>query len=141
MRVINKRVCPYCGQSINERKISLFRGMVVPLARVYRWCVEHNRHEFSRKDIKHLLIGDNQIARFGDWVMFGGLLYKKGRGQWGMNMERTKAFLDGSITIPTTIWKNPINGELQKEDNRYIKDIPNLSIYLEDGYYIVEYRK
>lgn len=106
----NRRVCPYCGQTINERIVGLYSGMVRALVRVYYWCLKEDRHEFSRKDIKHLFRGvDNEIARWGDWIMFGaGMVYKPaGKGSWGLNMERTKAFIDGKRQIPLRISKSP----------------------------------
>ena len=60
--------CPSCGQSVNKRKISLIKDMVTSLRKVYVWCVENNRHEFRRREIRHLLLTENESAHFGDWV-------------------------------------------------------------------------
>lgn len=137
-----RKRCPTCGQIISKRKIALYRGMVYSLSKVYKWCVENNTHNFTRKQIKHLFKSENETARFGDWVMFGGLLYKPEgrRGIWGMNMQRTTNFLNGDYSIPTVIWKDPVTKQLTKEDYRFIREIPGLSRFLdEDGFYIVEY--
>src|SRR3990167_6152427 len=104
---INKEVCPCCGQSINKRQIGLFKGMAEALWNVYCWCVERNRHEFERKEIKHLFRNENITARFGDWVFFGGLVYKNGKGFYGLNMERCKEFFQGRLAIPTIVTKDP----------------------------------
>lgn len=136
--------CPHCGQKIAQRKISLYRGMVASLSKVYKWCVQHNTYTFTRKQVKHLFHNENETARFGDWVMFGGLFYKPEgrRGVWGMNMERTERFLRGDYQIPMTIWKDPITGVLTKEDYGSIDDIPSITKFLDDeGFYIAEYRK
>lgn len=138
----NIKHCPMCGQSINERQIALFSGMVDALFRVWRWCEERNRHVFDRKDIKHLLADDNQIARFGDWIYFGGLVYKpQGRGTYGLNMGRAREFFSGKLEIPTLVWKNPLTGELKHESLRYIDEIPNIGEFLDaNKMYIPSYR-
>jgi hypothetical protein len=142
MSTINKECCPHCGQTINNRKIALFRGMIGSLKEIYKWCKEKDRHEFSRKDIKHLLKTDGQIARFGDWVLFGGLIYKKEKAEWGMNMERTEAFLSGKLEIPTVVIKNPITKEVvDRLDYRTIKQVKGIEEFLDlfDGSFIAEY--
>lgn len=141
MSTIGREVCPHCGQTINKRKIVLYRGMVVALGEIYKWCREKNRHEFTRKEIKHVLKTDGQIARFGDWVMFGGLLYKGGKAQWGMNMERTQEFLRCKLAIPSVVVKDPITGEVvDRQDYRKINQIKGLLELLDaDGAYIAEY--
>lgn len=140
MSVNNKRSCPYCGQSINERQISLFKGMVEALHEVFMWCQEKNIHEFSRKEIKHLLKSDNQIARFGDWVMFGGLVYKRSKGHYGLNIEKTTDFFKGKREIPTIIYKNPITKTIRPENYKTIDNIPSLAHLLDkSGDYVVDY--
>lgn len=140
MPTLNKQVCEHCGQSINEREIGLFKGMVTSLYEVWKWCELLGKHEFTRKDIKHLLTSDNQIARFGDWAMFGGLVYKEGKGHYGLNLERCRQFFMGELAIPTIIYKNPLTGELRKDRRRTIKDIPALASFLtENNEYIARY--
>lgn len=140
MSTLHKQSCPTCGQSVNEREIGLFKGMVVSLYDIWQWCEEKNRHEFTRKEIKHLLKSDNQIARFGDWVMFGGLVYKQGKGHYGLNMERTRDFFTGRSSIPTLIYKNPLTKELRKDRYRYVGQIPSLNELLtENKEFIAKY--
>lgn len=137
-----KKCCPTCGQNISEREIGLYAGMANALWRVFKWCEEKGVHTFERKDIKHLLLNENDSARFGDWVMFGGLVYKEGKGHYGLNMERCTQFFDNEYEIPTRIFKNPITGELRKEERRTVKQIPSiLSMLNEDKEYIVRYGK
>jgi hypothetical protein len=143
MPTIAKQSCPTCGQSVNEREIALFSGMVSSLLRVFRWCEERGRYEFTRKEIKHLLTSDNEIARFGDWVLFGGLVYRPDdrRGHYGLNEERVRAFLRGGLAIPTSIWKNPLTGELTKDSYCYIREVKNLQQFLVDNQeYLAKYR-
>lgn len=141
MPTINKQSCPTCGQSVNQREIGLFSGMVTALQAVYKWCQEKDRYEFTHKDIKHLLKDDNQIARFGDWVMFGGLVYKNGKGNYGLNKERCDNFFNNQYTIPTIIYKNPLTKELQKERYRYFNQIPGLNKYLDQKkQFVARYR-
>lgn len=141
MTTIGKEVCPRCGQTINNRKIVLYRGMVESLREVYLWCILNGRHEFTRKEIKHLLKTDGQIARFGDWVYFGGLMYKGEKGMWGMNMERTRSFLTGRIAIPSVIVKDAITKEIiERIDPKVISQIKGIGQLLDsDGSYIAEY--
>jgi hypothetical protein len=140
MTTLNKEACPCCGQSINQRKITLFRGMADSLKKVFQWCIEKNKHEFSRKDIKHLLTTDSEIARFGDWVWFGGIVYKRGKGEYGINMERANAFFTGKLKIPMTIVKDPKTDEHYGEDYRSLSEMHKLKDLLDiDGSYIAEY--
>jgi hypothetical protein len=140
-----KERCPYCGSIIDEREIALFSGMVNTLKRVFDWCERNNKFEFKRKDVKHLIHTDNEIARFGDWIMFGGLIYRpenKGKGYYGLNRGRVIEFFLDEREIPTKIWKNPITGELKKEDYQTIKNIPHLAEFLdENDEYIARYRE
>jgi hypothetical protein len=141
----NKKRCPTCGQIIEEREIALFTGMVDALLRVFKWCEEHNKYEFQRKEVKHLFGSDNVIARFGDWILFGGLVYRPeglGKGHYGINKERTTQFFASEYAIPTSIWKNPCTGELRKENYSVIDNIAPLKNFLDENYaYISRYRK
>lgn len=140
--IVNKETCPHCGQSINERQIGLFKGMVESLWQVYCWCVEKNRHEFERKDVKHLFSSENITARFGDWVFFGGLVYKHGKGHYGLNMERCEAFFGNKLAIPTLITKHPITKEIERYEPRLAKEIPSLMQFLDDdSRYVAMYGK
>lgn len=144
MKVIEKQSCPTCGQSVNERQIALFTEMVDALWSVWQWCQEKGRYEFSRKDIKHLLKTDSQIARFGDWVLFGGLLYRPDgkKGLYGLHKERVRAFFCGELQIPRIIWKNPLTNELKRDEYSFISQIPHLGKFLdENAEYIAMYRE
>lgn len=138
----NKQTCPTCGQSVNERQIALFSGMVEALYKVWDWCEKKGQFYFERKDIKHLFVDDNQIARFGDWIYFGGLVYKpEGKGSYALDIERVRKFFGGSLEIPTSVWKNPITHQLKAECLRYIYEIPHLGQFLDANQsYIFRYR-
>ena len=138
---LNKQVCPQCGQSVNEREIGLFTGMVTALWRVFEWSEQKGINEFTRKDIKHLFTDENMTARFGDWVMFGGLVYKPdGKSTYGLNRERIIDFFNGKIPIPTTILKNPLTRTLEKSNHKFIGQIPNLGSFLDENKeFIVRY--
>jgi len=136
-----KERCPTCGHILSERQIALYSGLVSALLRVFRWCEEKGKHEFTRREVKHLFLNENDTARFGDWVMFGGLVYKVGKAHYGLNMERCNQFFAGKYEIPISIWKNPITGELRKEEYRSIEKIPSiLHLLNEDKQYIARYR-
>lgn len=134
-----KHRCPTCGHIIDKREIALYGGLVQSLWKVYRWCVEKERHEFEMKDIRDFL-GQINYTRFGDWVMFGGLVYKTGKAHYGLNMERCDEFFKNKLAIPSRIWKDPMTKELTKVDYKFAKEIPGLTKFLnEDGMYRARY--
>lgn len=136
MSTINKQSCPTCGQSVNKRQISLFKGMVEALFGVYKWCKENNRHEFKKKDIEHLLSKSVQ-ANFAYWRWFGGLAYNPDniQGHYGLNMERCEDFFTGKLSIPTVLLKNPLeeDDKIEKFEYKYISEIPHLSSFLDEN--------
>jgi hypothetical protein len=127
-----KGVCPECGHVIEQREISLYKGLFEALAKVYSWCVDKNIHEFTMKDIRGM-IGHNEYARFGDWVFFSGLVYKQGKARYGLNMERCGEFLRGDKEIVIAGWKDPITRQFTP--SRYGKrhDIPGLEHFLDSN--------
>ena len=134
-----KNRCPHCGQVIDKREIALYKGLVEALAEVYKWNREKGVHEFKMRDIRHL-IGQVNYARFGDWVFFGGLVYKNEKAHYGLNMERCREFFAGRSTIPTRVWKDPMTGEIEKCDYRTVRDIPGVVEFLnEKGLYEAKY--
>ena len=143
MASTNRRVCPWCGQTINDREVTLYSGMVRALIRVFYWCKENNRNEFTRKEIKPLFRGvDNEIARWGDWLLFGnGMVYRPGgKGSWGLNLDRVEQFIKGERDIPTRVIIYRTTNEKLYFDYKRIGDISNLSKFLdESGQYISKY--
>lgn len=132
--------CGFCGQVVANREIALFKGMARTLNLVWQWCLEKQVHEFKRKEIKQFLTTDNIIARFGDWALFGGLVYKQGKGNYGLNMERCRDFFQGRLSIPTKVWKDPLTHQLEKVDYKFVYDIPELKGLLdENGKYKANY--
>lgn len=142
MDVRGKVSCPHCGTVRNWRKLKLTKTHLEALRRVYRWCGEHVRHEFSRKDIKHLLDTDTMIATFGDLVHFGGILYRpegKQRGHWGMNMRRASAFLRNIDPVRAVVWMHPFDhSQNTHEEPRLASQISGTD-YTRDGEVIIDY--
>lgn len=137
--------CPFCNSCIEDRTVSLYKGLIDALYKVYCWCGEHRKHEFSTKDIRHLL-GRNEYARFGDLVRFGGLVYKpkidgrSRKAEFGLNMVRTSEFFAGTRDIPVQIVLNQITGEIISEVRCKVNDFPELMEFInEHGLY--EYDK
>ena len=144
MVTVNKKVCPCCGQAINNREVTLYSGMVKALLRVYYWCKKNGKYEFTRKEIKQLFKGvDNEIARWGDWILFGnGMVYRPGhmRGHWGLNLSLVGEFIQKRRTIPTRVVIDRESGDVYKYDYKYIDQVPNLKEFLDEaGEYIVKY--
>lgn len=128
-----------------EREIALFEGMAEALWRIFRWCEDKGIHEFSRKDVKHLLRTESESARFGDWVWFGGLVYKRGKGRYGLNMERCDRFFRGRYQIPLRIFKKtykmPKTWQYRTEGVGTINEIPALTRLIgSDGEFRARYR-
>lgn len=142
---MEKNRCPHCGQIVDEREIGLFSGMVYALKRIFEWCESTGKYEFQRKEVKHLLKSDNEIARFGDWILFGGLVYRPvglGKGHYGINQERTRSFFANEYEIPTRLWKNPITGQISKSEVGTIDSIPTLKKFLNENWeFVARYRK
>lgn len=133
--------CPYCNGSIKDRKIALYKGLIDSLYQIYCWCGKNRKHEFHTKDIRHLL-GQINYTRFGDFVRFGGILYKpKINGKsvkalYGINMARAKEFFAGQRTIPLQITLDQITGEIIEETRGKVSDFPELyQLLKKDGMY------
>ena len=139
--IIEKKcACPTCGHALNARRITIIKTMVLSLRSVYTWCIENNRHEFKRSEVSHLFKVEAETTHFGDWIHFGGLLYKREQGEWGMNMERTKEFLEGRLAINTVCVIQPINKATRLSDPRIVTHIKGISDFLDsDGRFIPEY--
>lgn len=137
--------CPTCGHShrTDEREISLYKGMVRALWRVFLWCQREGKHEFQMKEVRDL-ITRIEYARFGDWKKFGGLVYSPpglAKGHYGLNLERCEAFFRGEYEVPIRVWKDPVTGNLRPEDYTMVNKVPELWKMLnEDGDYIARYR-
>lgn len=130
--------CPVCGSNIQDRTVSLYKGLIQALYDVYCWCGKERRHEFDTKDIKHLL-GKNEYARFGDLVRFGGLVYKREKAQYGLNMKRCKDFFHGDYKIPVQITLNQITNEIIDRHDVSVGEFPDLAFFLnERGLYDYE---
>lgn len=137
--------CPLCGQNIKDRTVTLFRELIDALYEVYKWCGEKRTHEFKMKDIRHLL-GRNEYARFGDFVRFGGIIYKpknddgeSEKASYGINMARAKQFFAGQYQIPIQITLNQITNEIIDAKYVTVADFPNLvQLITEQGLYDYE---
>lgn len=137
--------CPCCNGNIKDRTVSIYKGLVESMYKVYCYLGEKRKHEFKMKEIKHLL-SKNDYARFGDLVRFGGILYKakdeegkREKGRYGMNMKRAKEFFNGERTIPMQIVIDQIKDEILEKTQVGINDIPELTAYLtENGLYDYE---
>lgn len=137
--------CPYCNGSIKDRKIALYKKLVDTLYKVYCWCGENKKHEFHTKEIRHLL-GKIEYTRFGDFVRFGGIMYKpktadgkSEKGLFGINMARAKEFFNGVREIPLQITVDQITGEVVDEVRGKVWDFPELSAFIKaNGLYDYE---
>lgn len=130
---------------VQHRTISLYRGLISCLYRVYCWCGEKKVHEFKRKEVNHL-IGKVEYARFGDLIRFGGLVYKpkdndgkSHKAEYGINMARAKQFFANEYKIPVQITVNQITNEIIAATYVSVKDFPSIVEFLtKDGLYDYE---
>lgn len=127
--------CPLCEQKVQDRKVALYQSLIDDLYKVYCWCGEHATHEFTMKDIRHLL-GQINYTRFGDLVRFGGIVYKLGKAHYGINMARAKEFFAGQRKIPVQITLNQLTNEIIESNYVDIHHFPTLqSLLTKDGLY------
>jgi hypothetical protein len=143
IKIKEKNRCPHCGHVIDKREIALFKGLLKALWRAYDYCLIKggDKHEFTMQEIKDLL-GKNEYARFGDWKNFGGLVYKIKKAHYGLNMERCDKFFRNQLSIPSKIWKDQGNGEMEPCDYRFAREFPGLDQFLNDDLeYQARYKK
>lgn len=130
--------------NVKLREITLYRGLVLALARIYRYISERGTdYYFTRKEVKGMFRNENDTARFGDLALFGGLVTKTKKAHYELDMERCRDFLRGDLAIPVKVWKNPITGEITTaaEDCKTISQLPNLTDLLDsEGFYKVNYK-
>lgn len=123
--------CLACGHIISKRQISLYTGLVKTLWLVFKWCETKGVHEFQTRDVKHLM-GQINYTRFGDWVMFGGLVYKTKKAHYGLNMQRVHDFFKGEYKIPEYVIKDPITGTITQGPDITINEVPKLEKFLNE---------
>jgi hypothetical protein len=125
----------------------MYKGLVWTLWQVLMWCERKGKHEFITKEAREVM-GQVGYHRFGDWVYFGGLVYrpedengKKGKGRYGLNIERCHQFFAGTYKIPKAVWKNPVTGEIRTDEYVTIEQLPHLVEFLnENDQFIAQYR-
>lgn len=127
-------ICMVCGQNVKDRIITIYESLIDELYQVYKWCGEHKRHEFSMKDIRHLL-SKNGYNRFNDLVKCsGGIVYRPEgdddethKGSYGMNMARAKAFFKGEREMPMQVRLNQLTKEKEILKTAKVGDFPALT--------------
>lgn len=130
--------CPFCNRNIKDREESIYLELMVTLFKVYEWCRYKGKHEFTMKDIRHLM-GPVNYSRFGNLDHYGGIIYKteKQNGHFGMNLERAGEFFRGERDIPLKRMVSKVTGETVAETRGFAKDLPKLKDYLDEhGDYI-----
>ena len=125
--------CQLCGQNIKDRSMTLFKELIDALYDIYCWCGKNKKHEFKRGEVEHLLRGNNNYARFGDLVWFGGLVYKPDhkKAHWGLNMQRCREFFRGQREIPVQVTINQLTNEIVAKKMVKIGDFPRLQDLLD----------
>ena len=62
--------------------------------------------------------------------MFGGIVYKHGKGHYGINMGRCKDYFRGKYMIPIYVLKDPITGDVEQGPDVPVYQIPKLATQL-----------
>lgn len=124
------KICECCGQKVKGvRTIQFYGSLIKSLYEVYCFCKARGNHEFKMKDIRHWL-KRNEYARFGDLVYFGGIVYKKEKGEYGINMDRAESYFKGSSTAPLYVEIDPISKQIINSKAGFISEIKTLSDFL-----------
>lgn len=142
METRGRITCECCGTTKNWRKLTLNKSLVSIMIKIYKWCRETGRHEFERKEIKHLLTSETESATFEDLIHFGGIMYRpegKGRGFWGMNTGRAADFISGVNPVNTVTWIHPFDSSQNThEDAKLVSEVA-AGLTGPDGTPILEY--
>lgn len=128
-----KQCCPTCGQSIEDKRVTLTSGMVLALWAIYNVVKPTGQNKFRRSDIKHLFVSESQSARFGDWILFGDIVKRVKAGMYEINMSRASAFFRGSLSIPIDVTKEILTDEIKANRKAYVFQIKGITAALENG--------
>ena len=137
MTSVHKQVCPTCGQSVNAREEVLTRGYVEALWHVLQWCIDKNRHEFTKDDVIQYLPKQGVVENFAKLRWFG-LLYNPDdiNGHYGMNIDRIKKFFAGEVEVIIRLWKDPLATDPEKQfevtERGTIDKVPNISRFQDE---------
>lgn len=137
--------CPCCNANIEDRKVIIYKELVEALYEVYIYCGKKGKHKFETKEVRHLFT-KNAYARFGDFVRFGGIIYrpkesngKSRKALYGINMARAKEFFQGKREIPVQITLNQISNEIVGQVMCKVTEFPPLvSLLRSNGLYDYE---
>lgn len=140
-KVIDKEVCPCCGQTINQRQIVMFTGLVEALYQVWKWCIKNKRYkDIKREEFKSVFKNENSTGRFGDWKLFMPQYIYGKKGRYNFDVIGIEKFFNGQIEIPTIIMKRGKSGEFIYKNYKNINQIPNITEFLtRENDFIVKY--
>lgn len=140
MKAQNIQKCPHCGQSANKREITLYKGMVDALARVYKWCSEKRRWDNIRfRDFAHLL-GPNEMARFSDWPTFDSKMVGNEKRKYVFNEKLIAEYLANRRKVPSLILRDPLRRPTDEAfEEKYAKEISPLYEFMDEDEYVAKY--
>lgn len=123
--------CPTCNGNIGNRTISFYTGLIKALYEVCKWCQENNTTEFEMNQVRHLL-PKNEYARFGDFVWFDGIVSKKGKAQYAIDVPKARSYFKGEIKAPLYVVLSQLTHEIVDQKFGYISEIKKLSEWLNE---------
>lgn len=139
--------CPYCTHGIEDQITTITRIMIKDLYRIYKWCGERRRHEFTLEELEsQLRVARNTYSNLAAFTKKGGLLYRPidpktdepyRKKFYGMNMSRARAFFRGEYPIPAQFKRHGISSEvLEATYARRLRQFPKLESLLDErGFY------
>ncbi len=138
----NLKNCPFCNSHIEDRIESIYAELIHALYLVKGWCEAKGVHEFTMKEVRHLL-GQINYTRFGNLVHYGGVVYpikaeknKRRRGHFGINLTRANEVFANTRAFPMSKKIDMITGEVIEETRVYVRDIPALAKFIDpEGVY------
>lgn len=140
MPAINKQFCPTCGQSVNKREISLYKGLVSGLYRVWRYCEEHDTWTLNMKTIREVL-GQVDYSRFNDWKRFEPEMVWGKRSEYNFNKGLMRQSFTGRRQVCVRMLKDPLTDTLDRVEFDYLRNVPSLVGFLDDNeQFIAQYR-
>lgn len=146
IKTINREICPHCGQTINRREITPTKIMVKALIEILTYCKTNKKTKFTREEIRPYILhmGSETItATFGNWIYFGaGMIFKEGKGNWGLNIERVEKFLKGDWIIPLKVAKKGKSNDIEVLESGTVWKIKGVQeLMTPEGQFPIFYRQ
>lgn len=126
---IPKKYCHVCHHNITPRYIQFYSGLIRALYEVCKFAQKKGVKEFRMVDIRDVL-KKNEYARFGDLVYFAGIIKKKGKAHYEIDLSLAKLYFKGEMKAPLYILKDPVTNKIIERKDGYITELKELKEFL-----------